>query len=201
MKLNIQHLQRSLERGDEVGAEQVKKLTNNLIEQINALTGIANAFSNFAKMPGADFKEVNLAEILLSTSTLYSNFDNIQLSLQLNEIENAMVKSDKDQLLRVFNNLIKNAIQAIPDKVKGHIRMDLSNSANGYLVTVVDNGAGVDPAMLEKIFLPNFTTKTRGMGLGLAMSKSIIENSGGRIWYQAAEPQGSEFNVWLPSMH
>lgn len=201
MKLNIQHLQRSLERGDEVGSEQIKKLTNNLIEQINALTGIANAFSNFAKMPGADFKEVNLAEILLSTSTLYSNFDNIQLSLQLNGIENAIVKSDKDQLLRVFNNLIKNAIQAIPDKVKGHIHLDLSRSKNGYLVTVTDNGAGVEPTMLEKIFLPNFTTKTRGMGLGLAMSKSIVENSGGRIWYQAAQPQGSEFKVWLPSMH
>jgi two-component system, NtrC family, nitrogen regulation sensor histidine kinase NtrY len=107
MKLNVQHLQRSIERGDEVSNEQVKRLTANLIEQIDALTGIANAFSSFAKMPGANHGPIDLASILVNTATLYSNFDNIKLRILINVAGEAMVKSDKDQLVRVFNNLIK----------------------------------------------------------------------------------------------
>jgi signal transduction histidine kinase len=111
-----------------------------------------------------------------------------------------MVIADKEQLLRVFNNLIKNAIQAIPEDKEGLIVLGIVRSGNSFIATVADNGNGIPEDLHDKIFTPNFTTKTSGMGLGLAIVKSIVDSSGGSIWFETNEGEGSTFFVQLPSL-
>ena len=200
MKLNIQHLERSIERTGTVDVEQIKKLAANLIEQIDALSNIANAFSNFAQMPQANMEKIDLAQLLINATNLYDNFDNVHFINQIPAIEESQVLADRKQLLRVFNNLIKNAVQAVDSKEKGVVEILLKRDTDGFLVRVKDNGSGIKKEDLTKIFVPNFTTKSRGMGLGLAMSKNIVEYSQGRIWFESTEGIGSAFYVWLPQV-
>jgi len=108
------------------------------------------------------------------------------------------VLADKEQLLQVLNNLLKNAIQAIPESKKGIIEIALREDENAYTVKVNDNGIGIPEEQRDEIFAPNFTTKTGGMGLGLAIVKNIVENSGGEVWFESEESIGSTFYVSLP---
>ena len=101
--------------------------------------------------------------------------------------------ADKDQLSRVFNNLIKNAIQAIPNNVEGKILVEVSSEESLLLVKISDNGVGISEDKKDKIFVPNFTTKSTGMGLGLAMVKNIVENANGKIWFDTKENEGTIF--------
>jgi signal transduction histidine kinase len=101
-------------------------------------------------------------------------------------------------MLRVFNNLIKNAIQAIENNEKGKIEITITKMDEFFQITISDNGVGIDQEQFEKIFSPNFTTKTGGMGLGLAMVKGIIENLKGKIWFESEKNIGTKFIFTLP---
>ncbi|MFZ5552703.1 MAG: sensor histidine kinase [Bacteroidota bacterium] len=198
MRLSIQHMQRSLHPDDVDFQEKVNRLANTLIEQIDALTNIANEFSNFAKMPKAAEEKINLYSVLKSTVELYENTPGIQLRFSSVKAENANVFCDKDQVLRVFSNLIKNAFQAIPEGKPGKVDVILKKQGKNFLVEVKDNGVGITPDKMDKIFVPNFTTKSTGMGLGLAMVKNIVENAGGKIWFETSTQSGTSFFVSLP---
>jgi signal transduction histidine kinase len=108
------------------------------------------------------------------------------------------VNADKTQLLRVFNNLLKNSVQAIGNKEEGKIDISVTMEQKNYLIIITDNGSGIPTEKTDKIFTPNFTTKTGGMGLGLAMVKSIIESTGGKIWFESEENIGTSFYITLP---
>ncbi len=108
------------------------------------------------------------------------------------------VKVDKDQCSRIFTNLIKNAQQAIPADRVGKIEIELFLKNRNVVVKVKDNGTGIAPEAMDKIFVPNFSTKTEGMGLGLAMVKNIVESFGGTIWFDTAQNNGTSFYVSLP---
>jgi two-component system nitrogen regulation sensor histidine kinase NtrY len=112
--------------------------------------------------------------------------------------EPCLIYADKNQLLRVFNNLIKNALQAIPDERQGIIVVNVKQANNWVIAAVVDNGIGIDEEKKEKVFTPNFTTKSSGMGLGLAMSRNIIEGAYGKIWFESKIEEGTTFFVKLP---
>lgn len=197
MKLNVQHLQRSLNPESPDWKEKLGKFSSTLIEQIETLAHIANEFSNFAKMPKAQNEGLSLSAIVQSTVELYSETENTKVKLN-NEVGNVNVFADKDQLVRVFNNLVKNAVQAIPEDTEGEISVTLSVKGSQAVVEVKDNGIGIEDDKLEKIFMPNFTTKTGGMGLGLAMVKNIIENANGKIWFKTQQGVGTSFFVSLP---
>jgi signal transduction histidine kinase len=109
--------------------------------------------------------------------------------------------ADKEQLIRVFNNLIKNATQAIPEGTRGKINIILNKENDQFLVSISDNGSGISEDVLDKIFMPNFTTKTGGMGLGLAMVKNIVETVNGRIWFETKSNAGTTFYVSLPAVN
>src|SRR3569832_589655 len=132
-------------------------------------------------MPKANFAKVNLHDILRNSLSLFRDLESIQLEFETTAEIQAWVWADKEQLLRVFNNLLKYAVQAIPENKKGFIRVVLKQEENRYLVLITDNGIGIHPDIVNKIFVPNFTTKNGGMGLGLAMVKNIIEHAGGHI--------------------
>jgi len=195
MKLRIQYLQRAMDDGAEDWEEKFKTTADSLIAQIESLTNIANEFSNFAQMPKAQLSEVNLTDIIQDA---LAPFESEEIDIRFSEPEfSTTLKGDKDQLLRVFNNLIKNAIQSIPDDVKGVVEIKL-RSYNGMLIAEIeDNGAGVPEEIKEKIFVPNFTTKSKGMGLGLAMVKNIVQNHGGEIWFKTETGEGTTFFISL----
>ncbi len=168
-----------------------------MIQQIDTLTSIANEFSNFAKMPKANIEETDLFEILKSTIELFE-VDN-RLEIQFNSTSStALINGDQKQLTRVFNNLIKNAIQAIPDEKRGLIIVNLTNNKHVFRIEIKDNGNGISEELLDKIFVPNFTTKSTGTGLGLAMVKQIIETHHGSINFTTKIGEGTSFFVELP---
>jgi len=201
IKLRAQHMQMSFNPSDPEATERMKSFTDMLIEQIDTLTGIANEFSNFAKMPKAQEGELDIALLLTSSVELYRDAADCEVSYQSELEDDQFVIADKDQMVRVFNNLIKNAIQAIPDTQEGKVQVILERIENHYKVEVRDNGSGIAKEQIDKIFAPNFTTKSTGMGLGLAMVKQIVENAGGTVEFKTKLNVGTSFYVNLPALH
>ena len=198
MKLSAQHLERSYKDGVGDWGKRLEKFTQTLIEQIDALTNIANEFSNFAKMPKANLEVLNLAQIIGSVVSLYQNSEDYAVEVNYNNGEHLQVLADKDQLIRLFNNLIKNAIQAIPEDRKGLIRIEFFADHKQVRVAVSDNGKGIEEEKRAYIFTPNFTTKNAGMGLGLAMAKSIVENCKASIDFTSKVNEGTTFSIVFP---
>ncbi|VBB46745.1 Integral membrane sensor signal transduction histidine kinase [uncultured Paludibacter sp.] len=201
MKLTIQQLQRTKSANDERFDLYFDKSTNTLIEQIESLSQIASTFSTFARLPEPKFIKVDVAKkATLVTQLFSSNNDNIRVTYNGVE-EGVFALTDREQLIQVFNNLLKNAVQAIPADKKGEIDVRLNYTDKVIDVYFEDNGKGVSEDIKDKLFTPNFTTKSTGMGLGLAISKNIIRTSGGDITFESTEGSGAVFHVRLPRMH
>jgi nitrogen fixation/metabolism regulation signal transduction histidine kinase len=198
MKLGLQHLQRSWNDNDPNFNEKFERFNNTFIQQIESLSLIASEFSSFAQMPQTSKELVDLKEIVSNVVDLYKNTNDIEIHLGYLPGLKSMVMADKDQMIRTFNNLIKNAIQSIPSQRNGQINVDLLNDKGHFLVMIQDNGAGIEEEKQSKIFQPNFTTKNSGMGMGLAIVKNIIDNAGGKIWFQSELNKGTTFYVSLP---
>ncbi|MEO8146428.1 MAG: HAMP domain-containing sensor histidine kinase [Bacteroidia bacterium] len=197
MKLSVQHMLRAMEDEHPDFDKLVKRFSENLVEQIDTLSNIATEFSNFAKMPRANNAVINLQSILRNSTELYGIEKNI--TVIFNESQDEMlVYADKNQLLRVFSNLLKNAIQAIPQSKKGLVKVSVTEDTNTYTVVVNDNGSGIPEDTRERIFTPNFTTKTTGTGLGLAIAKQIVDNAQGKIWFETQVNVGTTFYIMLP---
>lgn len=198
MKLSIQYLQRAWNDKVEDFDSYLTRVTGTLIEQINSLSSIASEFSKFAQMPLAKAEVVNLMDKLESCRTLFGDTGTAEIALH-NEVGGpVMVRADGEQLLGVFNNLIKNALQSVPEDREGRINIVVALNGDMVRVAVADNGQGVPEEVREHLFVPSFTTKTGGMGLGLAISRRVVENAGGQIWFETRAGEGSVFYVELP---
>jgi len=197
MKLSIQQLRRTKKMNDERFDDYFEKSTAMLVEQIDNLSRIAGTFSNFARMPEANFEKVDIASKLISVVQLFmDNFEHIRIDYKGEEKE-VFVYADPEQLVQVFNNLLKNAIQAIPDERDGEIMINLQETRDEVSIEITDNGVGIDPDIQDKLFVPNFTTKSTGMGLGLAIAKSIIELTGGSISFTTTLNESTTFTIKL----
>lgn len=198
MKLSVQHLQRAYRDGMH-DPEMVDRIAVTLIEQIDTLSSIASAFSDFAKMPKANNQTVDLAGILDNVVHLYAENEIADVYYEKNHVTKMPVYGDKDQLIRIFSNLIKNAIQAIPEHQKGKVKVTVESFIDHYVVAVEDNGSGIPAEQYSKIFVPNFTTKTTGTGLGLAMVKNLVEGMNGEVWFESKVNKGTTFFVRIPA--
>lgn len=196
MKLSVQHLQRTVSDGT-TDAAQVRRVTETLLQQIETLSNIAGAFSDFARMPAAQRVVLDLRNVLRPTVDLFRDSPGLRIDYS-EPAQACFVLADKDQLSRVFQNLLKNAVQAIPDERAGLIEVKLEAKDSGWEVSVTDNGIGIPESQRERIFVPNFTTKSGGTGLGLAMVYNIVTQSDGRVGYESTENLGTRFHVWLP---
>ncbi len=196
MKLSIQYLQRAIAAGDSNITELSGKVARTLEEQIENLSSIATAFSSFAKMPKAQNEIINLNELLKSIADLFNREERITVSFN-SDTSQPIVFADKNQLVSVFNNLVKNAMQSIPENRTGFVDVHVKENEGWIIITVSDNGSGIPKNNYEKVFVPNFTTKSSGTGLGLAISRQIIDGSGGEIWFESRETVGTTFSVKL----
>jgi len=197
MKLNIQLLERVVNTNPEKAQKMVKRVSNTLIEQIDSLAHIASEFSNFAKMPTANNEFLDVNELVTNAYSLFKEEENVQLYLDMTS-KKCVIFADKTQIMRVLNNLLKNAVQAIPDDQPGIIKVQLAATSTTAILKVSDNGCGIPKAQEDDIFVPNFTTKSSGTGIGLAMSKTIVEMAKGQIYFESIEDKGTDFFVELP---
>ena len=196
MKLSVQHLVRSFDPTDPNSIEKLQKVSNSLIEQIDALTHIANEFSNFAKMPRPREEHADLLQIIESSIALFDQSTDVKI--ELSGIKNCILKLDKEQFLRVFNNLIKNSIQAMPEGQSGLIEIKVTKNQKSVNIEIKDNGLGIQEEKRSQIFTPYFTTKSTGTGIGLSMVKQIILNHGGTISFESEVNIGTTFLIELP---
>jgi signal transduction histidine kinase len=198
MKLSIQYLQKAILNG----APNVKDLTSQvavtLIEQIDQLAKIAGDFSQFANIGNARMELFDLRDVIVSLVQLYSTNPRVRLDWQA-PAEPLLVYSDKVQMNRLFTNLLQNAVEAQEDPdavVQVGIGWQLEEET--FILSVSDDAGGIPVAMQHNIFTPNFTTKSSGTGLGLAMCKGIVEKANGQIWFETAEGKGTTFFIRLP---
>lgn len=196
MKLNIQYLQQAISNGRADIAPLASRVSATLIEQIENLNLIASEFSNFAKMPEADPEPLNVRECLRSMADLFQK-GAVPVIPAKGDPE-IMVYMDKSYFIRVFTNLIQNALQAVDGQERGEVLLGYEQKDNNVVITVKDNGTGIAEELQEKLFVPYFTTKSSGTGLGLPMAKNMVEHSGGHIWFTTVSGKGSVFYVQLP---
>ena len=201
MKLSIQYLQHALRSDPGRAVEMISRVSKTLIEQIDGLARIATEFSNFAKMPKAQNEQLNLNEAVSSVYNLFTEHQEPAEDIQLILPEYPVPAfADKGQLIRVLNNLLKNAQQAIPEGRHGQIIIQLYQHDGNSIIKVSDNGSGIPEEVQPKVFEPNFTTKSSGMGLGLAMCKGMVEAAGGRLYFKTSKDEGTDFFVELPGL-
>ena len=195
MRLSVQSFQRKFDPNDENIHQKVKEYSNTLIQQIDTMSSIASAFSNFAKMPAQQSEELNVVLIVkLAVDIFNENYIHFEA-----ESDELIAKFDRTQLIRVVTNLVKNSIQAMPKDNKDP-RIDVKVFSDDALVkiTIEDNGMGISEETQARIFEPKFTTKTSGMGLGLAMVKNIVETYDGSITFTSKYGKGTIFTVAFP---
>jgi two-component system, NtrC family, nitrogen regulation sensor histidine kinase NtrY len=199
IKLSMQLLMRAWDDQVPDWDVRLKRFSQTLILQIDTLSGIATEFSDFAQMPEPQMRSFDLITLVHQSAELYrdQSFCEIRVLTTLGE---CFVLADPNQILRVFNNLIKNSLQAIPADRQGsiEIRIDRKEPEGFCEISFRDNGSGIPEDMQTRIFSPNFTTKTAGMGLGLAMVKNIIDSSRGRIRFETHPGEGTTFYIQLP---
>lgn len=198
LKLGVQLLEKSWKENDPNFENKFNKFSKSFIEQIDSLSKIASEFSNFARMPDTNLEKLEVMPIIEQARQVYKNSDNVEINV-LNKCDrNVRILADHDQLLRTFNNLFKNAIEAIDEESHCCITTILYNDEANAYIEIKDNGKGIPVMLHDKIFVPNFTTKTSGTGLGLAFVKQAVENAGGTISFTSVMDVGTTFYLAFP---
>lgn len=194
MRMMIQNYVRKYDPNDERAAEKLKDLSDTLVTQIDTMSAIAEAFSDFARMPARKDEVIEIVNTIQTALEIFPE-QSIQFKPTVKELH---MSFDKIYLIRIVTNLVKNAIQSVPFDREPDINVHLQKLNNHVIIRITDNGIGIPPHLGEKIFEPKFTTTTGGMGLGLAMVKKIVEDYHGEIRYLSEENRGTEFILKIP---
>jgi len=194
MRLSIQTFERSYSKGQKFSKQRIKDFSDSLIQQIDIMSSIATAFSDFAEMPEPKKELLNIVEVVELAIDIFDK-NHITFKSSTREIH---ANFDRTQLIRVITNLLKNAFQAIPDDRIPEIEVSISEKNDDVHISISDNGYGISKTDTEKIFEPSFTTKSSGMGLGLSMIKSIITAYDGNITFSSKSNVGTIFNITFP---
>jgi signal transduction histidine kinase len=194
MRLSVQSFERRFDPGDPASPAKLREFSESLIQQIDTMSNIASAFSNFAKMPAQQRETLNVVAIVKLALDIFHE----PYILFMAEEEELIAKLDRTQLIRVVTNLVKNAIQAMEEQKNPKILVTVAREEEMICIAVQDNGVGISDENMDKIFEPKFTTKNSGMGLGLGMVRNIVENSQGSIEFTSEEGVGTTFKVLYP---
>ena len=195
MRLTVQSFQRKFDPNDPNLKQKINDYSETLIQQIDTMSSVASAFSNFASMPAQQNETLNVVDVVELTMDIF-NEEYVHFKAEEDEI---ISKIDRTQLIRIITNLVKNAIQAIPENQENKaVCVNIKKMLGNVVITVADNGMGIGPENSNRIFDPKFTTKSSGMGLGLSIIKNIIENYNGTITFESQKGKGTTFKVSLP---
>jgi len=194
MRLSIQSLERNFDPKDPEAVDKLREYAKSLINQIDTLSSIASAFSDFAKMPVQKNENINITETARLAIDIF-NDDNLHFSA---DDEKIIINFDRTQMIRVITNLVKNAQQATSTEEQPEINVTIRSAGDQITLQIADNGIGIANDDQYKIFEPKFTTKSKGMGLGLGMVKNIVENYGGNISFESEINKGTKFIINLP---
>jgi len=195
MRLTVQSFQRKFDANDANLKQKINDYSETLIQQIDTMSSVASAFSNFASMPAQQNETLNVVDVVELTMDIF-NEEYIVFKAEETEI---ISKIDRTQLIRIITNLVKNAIQSIPcQQEEKAILVTIKRDKDNVLITVSDNGIGIAKEDFNRIFEPKFTTKSSGMGLGLGIIRNIIENYKGTITFESQKGIGTTFTVSLP---
>jgi len=197
MKLSLQNLQRAWNDKAPDYEERLKRTSQTLIEQIDALSQIATEFSSFAKLQEKGLYPLDVIPLILDVIHLYKS-EQITIDFIYNDSYSYYILGDDTQIIQILNNLLKNAVQAIPAKKMGEIVIKAEKSEEKINISVRDNGCGIPEEIRNKIFSPNFTSKSRGTGLGLAITRKITDHMGGTISFESEINKGSVFDLSFP---
>lgn len=199
MKLTLQHLLRLGQEGKLEDQEKLRKSLETLIHQVDALSGIASSFSTFAKMPLPKNEPMNFKLVLNKVLDLFTNDRRVKLEFKDDSYtEDIPIMGDDKLFGRVISNLIINGIQAVEPGKLPQIKIWLWMTDQAVFLEINDNGKGIAPELKDKIFIPNFSTKSQGSGLGLAIAKSGVETAGGKIWFETELGKGTTFYLTFP---
>lgn len=195
MKLTLQHLSRRLK--GKHSDDELEKPIKSLLHQVDTLNDIASSFSSFAKMPIPENEPYEFSAVVKNTANLYRSTKNVDLRLHLPDYP-VYTMGDEQLMGRIISNIILNAIQAVEggDIILEVTLTDLQETK--LLLEIKDNGPGIDEAIYNKIFIPNFSTKDTGSGIGLAIAKHGVEHAGGKIWFETERGAGTSFFIELP---
>lgn len=194
MRLSVQNFERKFDPNDSDITEKVAEYSRILIQQIDTMSNIASAFSNFAQMPAQQNETLNVVKIVkLAVDIFNENF--IEFASEEEEIISVL---DRTQLIRVVTNLVKNATQAVKTREEPRVLVTVGRDEDWVCITIEDNGIGIREEVKDKIFEPKFTTKNSGMGLGLGMVKNIVETYKGSILFTSHPDTGTVFTVKFP---
>jgi len=195
MRLTVQSFQRKFDENDPNIKQKLDDYTNTLLQQIDIMSSVANAFSNFASMPAQQNELINVVEVVQLGLEIF-NENYIRFESTKKEI---LMLMDRTQLIRIITNLVKNATQAISEEnINPIVLISVSEENSNLKIEVKDNGIGISDENKKYVFEPKFTTKNSGMGLGLGIIKKIIENYNGTITFESAQNIGTTFIVSLP---
>lgn len=195
MKLMMQNFERKFDPNDPNVGAKVKGLSEVIIGQIDVISRVANAFSEFAQLPERHDEEISLNKEVRNVLTIFSD-ENIFVHANHDDIR---MKIDRSYLTRIITNLVTNASQARAEGRKSVINVDLEKIEKRIRITVEDNGIGIPADQLDKIFDPNFTSKNSGMGIGLTMVKRMVEDYNGTITVLSTLDKGAIFTISMPS--
>lgn len=197
MKLSIQYLQKAINNNQPNVKELSSNVANTLVEQIDHLSKIAADFSQFANIGNTNVEVFDLHDVIASLKELYRPDEKVDINWS--PVKNkVMINADKTQMNRLFTNLFTNAAESCSDNTTCHIEVNEEQNNGSIRISVKDNGEGIATEMQSRIFVPNFTTKSSGTGLGLAMCMSIVEQAHGKIWFETVQGKGTTFHVELP---
>ena len=194
MRLSIQSFQKNFDKNDSLIENKLDEFIKTLIQQIDTMSTIASAFSNFAEMPAQEGGKINIIE---TTGLALKIFKEKHIIFD-SEYKDIQVGIDRTQMVRIITNLIKNAVEACESLDDPLIQVNIKKKKKNVLIHITDNGVGIPLEIRNKIFEPNFTTKTSGMGLGLGMVKNIVSSYDGTISFKSKINSGTSFLISFP---
>jgi nitrogen fixation/metabolism regulation signal transduction histidine kinase len=194
MRLSIQSFQRNFDKNDSKFKSRLDEFSKTLIQQIDTMSTIASAFSNFAEMPAQQGEKINIIE----TTKLALKIFKENYIVFSSEFKDLQVRIDRTQMVRIITNLIKNALEACELIKEPKVQVIIEKKKKEVLISVIDNGEGISKELKNKIFEPKFTTKTSGMGLGLGMVKNLVDSYDGRISVRSKIDSGTTFSIAFP---